>query len=76
VVEYVTEATGNFTKLIYVGHSMGTTIGFLYAGLKKNHAEQYMKGYIALCPVTAMRHSAFQTIGPAVDIILVSPLIC
>ncbi|EFA09531.2 Lipase 1-like Protein [Tribolium castaneum] len=56
VVEFIAEKNGNGTKIIYVGHSMGTTIGFIYASLKKEHAEKFLKGVVALAPTTSLNY--------------------
>ncbi|RZC35005.1 gastric triacylglycerol lipase, partial [Asbolus verrucosus] len=68
-MEYITKKTGNFRKIIYVGHSMGCTVCFIYTSLKKDHAEKYLKGFIALSPATAMKYfrSDFRPLLPILN---------
>lgn len=53
ILEYIRNC--RFEKVVYIGHSMGSSIGFIYASLKNDHAEKYLKGIIAFCPITAMK---------------------
>ncbi|CAG9840550.1 unnamed protein product [Diabrotica balteata] len=57
MLEYISEKTDNKKKIIYIGHSMGTSISYVYAIEKKEHAEKYLRGLVSLSPVATLNHA-------------------
>ncbi|XP_050516831.1 uncharacterized protein LOC114341129 [Diabrotica virgifera virgifera] len=57
MTEYIAEKTDKKKKIIYVGHSMGTSISFVYAIERKEHAEKYLRGIVSLSPVAFLNHA-------------------
>nr|XP_023023035.1 lipase member K-like isoform X2 [Leptinotarsa decemlineata] len=51
VIEYISKITRHRKKIIYIGHSMGATISFVYSNLLRKHATQHLEEIIALSPV-------------------------
>lgn len=41
-------------KVIYLGHSMGTTISYIYASMRREHAQQNIKAIISVAPIAFM----------------------
>lgn len=52
---YVSNVTQKYGEIIYVGHSMGTTMFFIFASLLPQAAKN-VKLMIALAPVAYMTH--------------------
>ncbi|RZC40345.1 Abhydro lipase domain containing protein, partial [Asbolus verrucosus] len=52
--EYWNFRTGQ--KITYIGHSMGTTMSYVYASLKPEHANIHLKSIVSLAPVAYMDH--------------------
>lgn len=48
--------TGSRKSIIYVGHSMGTTLSYLYASSDEEHRDGYLKGLISLAPVETLQN--------------------
>lgn len=55
VMKKVLEETGN--KGIYIGFSMGTTIGLIFNIKEQEKAEKSLKGLVLLAPISKMDHS-------------------
>ena len=55
MLNYVLETTGQ-TELFYVGHSMGTMMGFAGFTVNQTLAKQ-IKAFFALAPVTTVTHA-------------------
>jgi pimeloyl-ACP methyl ester carboxylesterase len=51
VLKYIANETGMGGSIIYVGHSKGTTLIFMYASEYPEEAQSLVKGIIALCPI-------------------------
>ncbi|KAJ3622053.1 hypothetical protein MTP99_002585 [Tenebrio molitor] len=51
VLKYIANETGMGGSIIYVGHSKGTTLIFMYASEYPEEAQSLLKGIIALCPI-------------------------
>ncbi|XP_017781333.1 PREDICTED: lipase member J-like [Nicrophorus vespilloides] len=51
VIDFIVKKTGKKEKIIYVGHSQGTTIGMIYDLLHPKHAKNNLEGFIFLGPV-------------------------
>lgn len=49
----------NNKKMIYIGHSMGTTLSYTYSIAHKEEAENNVCGFISLAPVTYFDYSVF-----------------
>ncbi|CAG9840549.1 unnamed protein product [Diabrotica balteata] len=64
LTDYITKQTKS--KVIFVGHSMGSTASYVYAIEKKTHAENNLKGLVSLAPAAYMEHTQgfFKFIGP------------
>lgn len=50
-LNFVAKVTGEAGKIIYLAHSMGTTVGFMYASTTK---EKLVEKYVTLAPVAYM----------------------
>lgn len=55
VVTYISDTTNSPGDILYVGHSMGTTMFFAFASLKPQIAAK-VKAMVALAPVAFMTH--------------------
>lgn len=44
-------------KIIYIGHSMGTTMSYIYSIIRKEEAENNVCGFIHFAPVTYFDHA-------------------
>ncbi|CAH1104918.1 unnamed protein product [Psylliodes chrysocephalus] len=44
------------SDIVYIGHSMGSTAGLIYASIKPEHARKYIKGFIFTAPVAFFRN--------------------
>ncbi|XP_050310870.1 uncharacterized protein LOC126746602 [Anthonomus grandis grandis] len=66
-IDVIAEKTGGRGDLIYIGHSMGTTISYIYSSLMSQHAEKNVKIIISLAPVAYMGHvkGAFGLLAPS-----------
>lgn len=53
VLTFIGEQTNKTGEIIYIGHSMGTTMFFVYSSLYKN-ATRTVKMMVALAPVAFM----------------------
>ncbi|EFA10585.2 gastric triacylglycerol lipase [Tribolium castaneum] len=49
MLNFVAKSTGS--KILYIGHSMGTTLSFMYSSEFSKEASQILQGIIALAPV-------------------------
>ncbi|KAJ8967155.1 hypothetical protein NQ317_000961 [Molorchus minor] len=56
LVEFIANTTGQKGNIIYIGHSMGTTMSYVYASEKKDHASAHLKALISLAPVAYMEY--------------------
>ncbi|VEN54639.1 unnamed protein product [Callosobruchus maculatus] len=56
IVEYVANVTNQKGNTIYIGHSMGSTISYIYASERSQHAKEHLKGIISLAPVAFLNH--------------------
>nr|CAH7724922.1 unnamed protein product [Callosobruchus chinensis] len=56
IVEYVANVTSQKGNIIYVGHSMGSTISYIYASERSQHAKEHLKGIISLAPIAFLDH--------------------
>ncbi|XP_044267827.1 lipase member K-like isoform X2 [Tribolium madens] len=59
MIEFVSKTVENKQKIIYIGHSMGTTASFVYAITRKNHSERNLDALISLAPVVYLKHAYF-----------------
>lgn len=48
---FVANVTGMAGDIIYIGHSMGTTISYFYASARKKEALSLLKGIVSFSPV-------------------------
>ncbi|KYB25440.1 gastric triacylglycerol lipase-like isoform X1 [Tribolium castaneum] len=55
-LRFVAKTTGKWGSIIYLGHSMGTTLGFLYTAGNPGQANELLSGIIALAPVIHLRN--------------------
>lgn len=56
-IEYIAKVTDKTeNEIAFVGHSMGSTSGLVYASNRKEHAGKYLKGMILLAPVVYMQN--------------------
>lgn len=74
IIDFVAKTTGQAGRIVYIGHSMGTTMSYIYASLMPDHAKQNLRGIVSLAPIAYLRHvrSAAKLIVPFADIIGVS----
>lgn len=73
-IDLIANRTGEKGNLIYVGHSMGTTISYIYSTLKRDHALENLKAIISLAPVAYMGHigGTFRLLAPSAPLLAVS----
>ncbi|CAH0555552.1 unnamed protein product [Brassicogethes aeneus] len=71
IIDFVAQNTGQKGNIIYIGHSMGTTMSFVYASLLPDHAKENLKGIISLAPIAYLRNirSVVKFAVPFADII-------
>ncbi|KAL3266972.1 hypothetical protein HHI36_011121 [Cryptolaemus montrouzieri] len=55
VIRFISKTTGKGGDILYVGHSMGTTMFFVFSSLKPEIAK-LVKFMVALAPVAYMKH--------------------
>ncbi|KAF2893340.1 hypothetical protein ILUMI_12833 [Ignelater luminosus] len=75
MLHLVSKKTDFRDKIIYVGHSVGTTTAFIYASLLPANASAYVKTFIFWSPVTFPRHVKsipLIIMAPFADFILVT----
>lgn len=53
-LKLIKDVTGTSKKIIYIGHSMGTTISYIYAISKAEEAKEMLAGIISMAPVAYM----------------------
>ncbi|RZC36685.1 Abhydro lipase domain containing protein, partial [Asbolus verrucosus] len=56
-IEFIRKKT-NGMKIIYIGHSLGSGVGLVYASLKSDQARAYLKSMILLAPPCYLGHIA------------------
>lgn len=56
IVDYITETKRQKGNIIYIGHSMGTSISYIYSSVMKEHAEDNLKAIISFAPIAYMAH--------------------
>lgn len=72
-LKFVANATGMAGDIIYIGHSMGTTISYMYSIAKKKEAESLLKGIISWSPVAYLDNLPLvQFITPFTNLIKVN----
>ncbi|KAL1497781.1 hypothetical protein ABEB36_008679 [Hypothenemus hampei] len=69
-IDLIANRTGEKGNLIYVGHSMGTTVSYIYSSLMRKHAEENLKSIISLAPVAFMGNikGSFKLLAPFVPL--------
>ncbi|XP_019871145.1 gastric triacylglycerol lipase [Aethina tumida] len=50
-LDVVAKVTGQAGNIIYVGHSMGTTISYIYCSVNVTHCKNNLKAVISLAPI-------------------------
>lgn len=55
-IELIRSLTNN-SKIIFVGHSMGTTVGLIYASLKPREAEESISTFIYVAPTCFYKYN-------------------
>lgn len=73
-LEFITEKIGNFSRVIFIGYSLGTTVGFVYSSVRNKHAEKFLKGSIAITPVTSREYSTRDAIESQLHFVFVRNL--
>ncbi|RZC35006.1 Abhydro lipase domain containing protein [Asbolus verrucosus] len=58
IIDFIKTETGKKNKIIYIGHSMGTSISYVYASLKPEDAVNNLKSIVSLAPIAYMDHIA------------------
>lgn len=56
-LEYISNVTGQQGNIIYIGHSIGTTVGFMYSSWYPTEAKKYIKILIALAPAYSLSNT-------------------
>lgn len=51
-LEYISDITRKKGEILYIGHSMGTTMYFVFASMMPDFASEHIKAMVALAPVT------------------------
>lgn len=67
-IEYIANVTNKQGEIIYIGHSMGTTMFFVYASVLKS-SSKYIKAMVALAPCAFLKNieSPIRLIAPWID---------
>jgi pimeloyl-ACP methyl ester carboxylesterase len=52
MLDYIAKMTNQ--KIYYIGHSMGTTVSFIYASLFPEKAKRNLKSIVSLAPIAYM----------------------
>ncbi|CAH1154350.1 unnamed protein product [Phaedon cochleariae] len=66
---YISKITGRKGDITYIGHSMGTTMSYIYSILRKKHAEEHLNGIISFAPVAYTRNvkGLYRFLSPFAD---------
>ncbi|RZC36120.1 lipase member K-like [Asbolus verrucosus] len=59
IIDFIALKTEQRGQIIYIGHSMGTTLSYVYASLRPEHAAINVKSIISLAPLAYMEHAGF-----------------
>lgn len=64
------------SKIIFIGHSLGTSISLMYSAEYPKYSSSILKMLVFLCPAYTLTNmiSPLKTMAPAGDIILVSSI--
>lgn len=73
IVDHISERNHQKGNIIYIGHSMGTTISYIYSSIMKEHAETNLKAIISFAPIAYLAHvkGLFAIVALFADIIKV-----
>ncbi|KAK9890789.1 hypothetical protein WA026_012133 [Henosepilachna vigintioctopunctata] len=55
-IDYIRKKTGQRYKITYIGHSMGTTISYIYSSIHAKHAKNNVNMLISIAPVAFLGH--------------------
>lgn len=74
MLNFIVQTTNQAGNITFIGHSMGTTISFIYASLRPQQAGNILKSIIAIAPVAYMDHvrSISRSLAQFSDIIWVN----
>jgi lysosomal acid lipase/cholesteryl ester hydrolase len=71
----VANATGKAGEIIYIGHSMGTTLVFMYASEYPEETRELIQGLVALAPVVYLNGvPLIELVKPLTSLIIVNNL--
>lgn len=75
-IEYVSNITRRSGQIIYIGHSMGTTMFFVFSSVMPDFASKHIKAMVALAPVANLTDikSPIKYFAPWIDTLDVSLL--
>ncbi|XP_068898904.1 lipase 1-like [Tenebrio molitor] len=73
-LQLVANQTGNAGDIIYIGHSMGTTLGFMHASENPGKEQGLIKGLIAFAPVVYLDGVAILELATPIGIPLLDIL--
>ncbi|CAG9761045.1 unnamed protein product [Ceutorhynchus assimilis] len=70
-IDYIACQIGEKGNLIYIGHSMGTTVSYIYSTLMRKHAGENLKAIISMAPVAYMTNTQglFKTLAPSTELL-------
>ncbi|KAL3269093.1 hypothetical protein HHI36_008175 [Cryptolaemus montrouzieri] len=55
-IDYIKDKTSQKSKISYVGHSMGSTISYIYSSIHPEHAKNNVDMLISIAPVVFLRY--------------------
>ncbi|XP_063924460.1 lipase 3-like [Zophobas morio] len=59
ILKTIASETNKSGSIIYIGHSRGTVLGFMYASEYPDEAQKYLRGVVALAPAVYLEFSFF-----------------
>lgn len=55
-IDLIRSKSKSSEKVILLGHSMGTSISYIYASIRRDHADKHLKAIISVAPIAYMRN--------------------
>ncbi|XP_066247736.1 gastric triacylglycerol lipase-like [Euwallacea similis] len=70
-IDFISKTTGGKGNLAYIGHSMGTTISYIYSIIRTKHAKENLRMIVSLAPVAYPKsiRGLFKLLSPVTPIL-------
>ncbi|XP_066155779.1 gastric triacylglycerol lipase-like isoform X2 [Euwallacea fornicatus] len=70
-IDFISKTTGGKGNLAYIGHSMGTTISYVYSILRAKHAKENLRVIVSLAPVAYPKNirGLFKLLSPVAPVL-------